>query len=235
MADLIVIEEQVVAGKRLGRHIRHDPLSLNYPASALVAKAELAQPLKSIEHTRNCPAFDQGDIGSCTGNALAGALMTSPLWKPKRIYNEVTAQTLYSQATHLDPVDGQSWPPNDVGSSGVDVCQAAKKDSYLSSYRHCFDFNTTMTLLGHYPVMIGANWYDSMDSPDSSDVLTISPNAQVRGGHEWCMVGLDPVSKLIKAFNSWGTVWGQNGAFYLSFVTLERLLSEQGDATVPVV
>lgn len=191
--------------------------------------------LKSALHNRMCPAFNQGDIGDCTGNAITGNLMTVPLWKAKRVYSEVTAIALYSQATKLDPSAGV-YPPDDPGSDGLDVCKAALKDHYITQYRHATGLNQVLAILQQYPVMIGANWYDSMDEPDSNGVLTISPNAQVRGGHEWSMVGLQVQDKQVKAWNSWDTTWGPlKGAFILSFETLDRLLNEQGDAIVPIV
>lgn len=182
-------------------------------------------------------AFNQGDIGCCTGNALAGALMTQPLYIPARVYNEQTALSIYSQATHLFPVDHESYPPNDTGSSGPDVCKAAMKDSYIKSYHHSFDFNTTLSLLALTPVMIGANWYDSMDDINpTSGVVSIAPGASVRGGHEWELAEIDPPNQMVLAWNSWGDGWGPlGGAFKMSYATLEQLLSEHGDATVPVV
>jgi hypothetical protein len=80
--------------------------------------------------------------------------------------------------------------------------------------------------------MIGSNWYDSMDSPDSSGLVTISPNAVVRGGHEYLARGLDVDKHLVHLDNSWGTSYGINGSFSYSWDTLTRLLSETGDGTI---
>ncbi|HEY7938869.1 MAG TPA: hypothetical protein VID05_03495, partial [Acidimicrobiales bacterium] len=60
--------------------------------------------------------------------------------------------------------------------------------------------------------------------------------AQVRGGHEFELVGFDAEARTVHAVNSWGTHWGLHGRFTFSWDDLERLLSkaEQGDATVPI-
>ncbi len=160
--------------------------------------------------------------------------MTAPL-AGKRVYTEVTAITLYSQATHLDPSQG-TYPGADPGSNAVDVCTAAMKDGYIKAFHTAVGLNDTLTTLMQYPIMIGANWYDSFDNPDPKGRISISPDAAVRGGHEWELSGIvDPTLQLCKAWNSWGSDWGNGGAFYLTFETLERLLAEQGDATIPVV
>lgn len=160
--------------------------------------------------------------------------MTVPL-AGKWVYNETTAIAMYSQATHLDPSQG-IYPPQDPGTNAVDVCNAAIKDGYIKAFHTAVGLNDTLTTLMQFPIMIGANWYDSFDNPDSKGLISISPDASVRGGHEWELSGIvDPVTKICKAWNSWGEDWGDAGAMYLSFETLERLLAEQGDATIPVV
>ncbi len=105
---------------RLGRHIEHDERSKNF------AVARLTTAPKSATFKRNCPAFDQGNLGSCTGNAMAGVLMTDPFWKAGRLLTESDAVRLYSEATHLDKIRG-SYPPEDTGSSGLNFLSQAKK------------------------------------------------------------------------------------------------------------
>ena len=226
------IEEQVIPGMRLGRHVHHDSRSLLYPYQAS------GIPLKDILLARHIPILDQGDVGSCTGNAETGALGTDPLFgslPPERQgeLNESLALSLYSAAENIDG-DGP-YPPNDNGSTGLSVCKAAQNAGWISGYTHCLSLNDVLDAIsaGH-AVILGTNWYDSMDSPDSSGQVTISPGAQVRGGHEYLARGIDTANQLVLLDNSWGTGWGQNGSFAYSWDTLTRLLSEQGDGTVSV-
>jgi len=202
----------------------------------VLANEQVAQPLRSVDHTRLVPAFDQGNLGSCTGNALAGALMTQPTHIGRRVYNETTAIVLYSQATHLDPAatPATEYPPNDPGSTGLDVCMAGIKDGYMKQFRHCANMAETLILLQYFPVIVGVNWYDSFDNPDNNGLVSISPNAQVRGGHEFELSGLQVVDQEVHAWNSWGENWGDGGKFKFSFADLERLLNEQGDSMVPL-
>jgi hypothetical protein len=81
------------------------------------------------------------------------------------------------------------------------------------------------------PVITGTNWYSGMFTPKLGGLVEISGN--VVGGHEYEVVGIDVEHKLVKCANSWGTTWGDKGFFYMTWDTWGRLLSEQGDVTVP--
>ena len=226
------LEEQVVPGLRLGRHIRHDARSLLYPYQRSGAA------LKDVLLTRHIGILDQGDVGSCTGNAETGALGTDPLYttlgaSQQAGLSEKLALALYSAAETIDG-DGP-YPPNDYGSSGLSVCKAAQNAGLISGYVHCLSQADVLDAIssGH-GVILGTNWYDSMDAPDGSGLVSISADAQVRGGHEYLARGIDTANQLIRLDNSWGTSWGDAGSFCYTWGTLERLLAEQGDGTVSV-
>lgn len=65
------IEEVPVEGRRLGRHVKHDPRSLAYQ---VVADGTAV----TVRWDRLIPVLDQGQVGSCTGNAAVGHLGTQP-------------------------------------------------------------------------------------------------------------------------------------------------------------
>jgi hypothetical protein len=183
---------------------------------------------------RHIPILDQGNIGSCTGNEQVGALGTGnvftalPAGHPA--LDEQLAVSIYSAGEMID--GGAGYPPEDEGSAGPSVAQAAKNLNLISGYLHCFSLADVLDALEDGAVGIGSNWYSSMDQPDRSGLVSISPGAQVRGGHEYLCRGKDMEKKLLYLDNSWGENWGAGGSFTYSFDTLERLLAEQGDATV---
>lgn len=228
------IPEVVVAGKRLGRHVDHDPRSLAFPA-------QTAPALKSVIHYGGGQLpLDQGDIGSCTGNALAGALDLAPNWKlGEKILLEPDAVQLYEWETANE---GEPYPPNDPGGTGLAVCKAAKAHGWITGYTHALGIQAALAALVLRPVITGVNWYDSFDTPDDTGLVSIKPGAQVRGGHEFVVHGLavpnEPNPSLdmimVWATNSWGSDWGKGGRFTFSAATWQQLLSEQGDVTVPV-
>ena len=219
------IPEQVIPGKRLGRHVRHDPRSLSY----LVP--ETAVPTTAIWQ-RRVPVFDQGDVGSCTGNAAAGVLGTDPFYStlPSGLVDdEGEAVKLYSAATGLDDYPG-TYPPDDTGSDGLSVAKACQKAGLISGYQHITSVAAAQTAIKSGPFIVGVSWYSSMDNPDADGLVTVS--GQIRGGHEFVCDGYDAQADLWWFTNSWSTSWGKDGKFCMSSASFARLLSEQGDATV---
>jgi hypothetical protein len=179
--------------------------------------------------------LDQGAVGSCTGNAETGECGTVPFFAtmPAGItLNEAMALTLYSAAENIDG-DGP-YPPNDNGSSGTSVCQAAKNLGLVKGYTHAVSVTDMADALQTGPCITGVNWYDSFDAPSSSGLISISPGASVRGGHEFLVRGCKVSEKLFFADNSWGTSWGNQGSMEIGWATMERLLGENGDCTVSV-
>lgn len=228
MSAVIAITEHVVPGKRLGRHIEHDPESKFHKAPRHLA------PLKTKHWKRHCPAYDQGDLGACTGNALAGALMTDGLYRQGFNFTEAEAVEFYKLATKIDDIPG-SYPPDDTGSSGLAVAKIAKAAGYIKGYKHAFSVYHTLECLQSGPVIIGTNWYSSFDDTIGTKAeIVISPDAEVRGGHEYELLGIDVTDRLVFGINSWGDSYGFNGFFCMSWDTLNRLLHEQGDVTVLV-
>ncbi len=113
---MVQLPERVVGGKRLGRHVAHDPRSREFTAHR-------AARIVSVTHQATGLPLDQGQIGSCTANALCGALDSAPDFGGGPPLNEKDAISLYELETKME---GQPYPPNDPGGSGLMVCKAAK-------------------------------------------------------------------------------------------------------------
>lgn len=218
-------------GLRLGRHIRHDPRSLRY----------LVEPTGVVQTKiwdRKIAILDQGNLGSCTGNATAGVLGSEPFYDTlpadkQKSLNEDEAVKFYELATQLDGYDG-AYPPDDTGSDGLSVAKAAQQLGYISGYQHITSIAAAQTAILSGPFIVGTNWYSGMDDPDSSGLVHVK--GTIRGGHEYECFGYDATADVWHFCNSWGTSWGDSGRFMYSTADFARLLSEQGDATtfVPV-
>ncbi len=222
------IPETIVQGKRLGRHVCHDPRSLAYQHPE-------ATTFVTARWERTIPVLDQGNVGSCTGNAATGHLGTAPEYATLTAkiaagilnLDESEALRLYSAAEVID--GGAGYPPEDQGSSGLSVAKAAKNAGLISGYLHMRSVAACHTAIQNGPFIVGTNWYTSMDSPDGNGLVTVS--GSVRGGHEYECIGYDATTDLWEFVNSWGTGYGAAGHFFYSSTSLARLLSEQGDAT----
>lgn len=212
---------------RLGRHVEHDPRSRNYPA------LRATKPNVSVLWGHHGPVLDQGQIGACTGNALADCLNTDyfAASRPNGYLTEGDALKLYALATQLDTVPG-TYPPDDTGSTGLAVCKAGKQLGYLSSYRHAFGFDHFCAVLQTQPVIVGTNWTSDMFTPDSNGF--VAPTGQVEGGHEYLALGIDYTAEMLTFLNSWGGSWGDRGRFYMRFTDFEQLLADQGDVCAPI-
>jgi hypothetical protein len=208
---------------KLGRLLEHDPRSRNFAAAR-------APELVTVLHKRRHRPFDQGNLGSCTGMAMTGLLDTKPF--RHNFLSERTALRFYKWATANDNNPGQ-YPPDDTGSSGLAVAKAALHYRYIISYAHAFGLQHALEALGICPVITGVNWYSSMDVPDANDggLVRISPDASIRGGHEFEVLGNDVERQRVRCAQSWGREWGDHGYFELEWATWDRLLSEDGDVT----
>ena len=162
---------------------------------------------------------------------MSQALNTAPFKRRGRVLVEADAVALYSRATVLDGFPGE-YPPDDTGSSGLAVAKAAVERGFVSAYNHAFGLDHALAALVLSPVIVGTNWYESMFTPDASGF--VRPSGAIAGGHEYALIGLDPVKSRVTAINSWGPGWGNQGRFFLSFADLGRLLDESGDVVVPV-
>jgi hypothetical protein len=230
--DVQRIPEIVVPGKRLGRHKHWDSRSLAYQVIPRDPRT-----LVSVLWAGHNDVLDQGDMGSCTGNSEVNAVATDPVWgalpSTHVALDEALAIKWYERATELDPFPGV-MPPDDTGSDGLSACKAAKETGFISGYTHATSLAAMQTALQSGPAMLGLNWYDSFDQPASDGTVEISPNAEVRGGHEVCVRGIDVTRGMFRIVNSWSAEWGDHGYFQMSYATVDRLLHEDGDVTVPL-
>lgn len=215
-----------VAGKPIGRHIRHDPRSLAY----LVA--ETSTVTTKIWHL-DSGTLDQGNVGACTGNALVDTLGTDPYYgtfPAGTVLDERLALEIYSEAEKID--GGEGYPPEDKGSSGLSAAQAAKARGLISGYLHITSVAAAHTAIQSGPFMVGTYWYTGMDSPDATGV--VQATGTVRGGHEYECYGYDAETDLWWFRNSWGPTYGIQGNFAYDTATFTKLLAAHGDATVLV-
>lgn len=228
---------------RLGWHRqkRDDRDRLFRPPSAIVLP-----PALDLTQTYTVPVVDQGQLGSCTGNGIAGALAYLQLQEkaslvyPSRLfiyYNERVIEGTVAQDAGANIRDGikavvsqgycaeTDWP--------YDISQFATQPSAQSYADATKDLVKTyqavnvaipdlqMALASGFPVIVGFDVYDSFMNSMTGDIPMPSAGESVQGGHCVIVVGYDQATQKFKFQNSWGTSWGAYGGFgFLPFAYL---------------
>jgi hypothetical protein len=210
----------------LGRHVEHDERSRQF---ALPEPVELAA--RPVRWQRRSPIFDQGRLGSCTGNAAAGWLATDNTLRAGGTgVVEADAIELYSRATRLDRISGNTYPPADEGSSGLGAAKALVQERYALAYHHGFSVAAIRAALqSSGPLLIGMTWLTGCDKPDGDGVVRWT--GTVRGGHEVLLN--EDTGDLLGFDNSWGPSFGVKGRFYMPVADFTRAMAARGDAVMP--
>ena len=199
-----------------------------------------------VDHRSTCPPiYDQGQLGSCTGNAIAAAFefdqikQNIPHWTPSRLfiyYNERLVEGTTSQDAGAQIRDGikvinqygccaeSVWeylPEQFTIKPSAHAYQQAKLHPTLKYQRVNQDLlDLKHTLANGFPVVCGITVYDSFESDAvavSGMVPMPSKTENCLGGHAVLMVGYDDNKQCFIMRNSWGTSWGQIGYFYIPY------------------
>jgi hypothetical protein len=182
--------------------------------------------------------LDQGNIGSCTGNAALKAVCTAPF---DRSANETDAVKVYAKATALDSFPG-TYPPTDTGSDGNSALQALKNLGWsvrngkpLAAWVRATSFEHLVTLLHTGPVIIGIPFRQSQFTYDRCGLMQIGTD-RVIGGHELAVVQWSAPEQNVLVVHSWGKDYGikddrgATGYGRISRAGLTALLADGGDA-----
>lgn len=204
-----------------------------------------------------CPdVYDQGELGSCTANALAGAYefdlqkQSITPYVPSRLfiyYNERVIENTVDSDSGAQIRDGikvisnvgaaieDLWP-YDITQFAVrpsaQVYLEAKQHKALSYQRISQNINDLKTCLASsYPFVFGFSVYDSFESQEvAANGIVPMPSASesMLGGHAVMCVGYDDAKKAFIVRNSWGDSWGDKGYFYLpyDYMTDDNLASD---------
>jgi hypothetical protein len=220
MLDITVRHYDEVLDPRLGRHVRHDPRSKNFPVRSIAPPR-----VRSIEHRRLVGAYDQGGYGSCTIQSTMGILSTRPF--DHRFTSQRAFLRYYTELTQTDSIPG-AMPAEDTGSTGLDAAKFAKRHGWIDGYRWCFGIDDVVAGLQIGSVSFGTDWYERMFTPTSDGFVEIG--GALAGGHQYQCYGVDLERRVLKFWQSWGSRWGVQGRFQMTFDTAATLLAAHGDA-----
>jgi C1A family cysteine protease len=207
----------------------------------------------SVDLRGECPpVYDQGQLGSCTANAIGGAIefdqmkqKLNDVFEPSRLfiyYNERAMEGTVDSDSGAQIRDGiksvhktgychedNMWP-YDITKFKDKPPQAAFDDAgkhHIVSYqRVARDLNQMKgCLAAGYPFVFGFTVYDSFESAEvaqSGHCPMPQPNEGVVGGHAVVGVGYDDSQNAFIVRNSWGNSWGMAGYFTLPYAYLTQ-------------
>lgn len=238
-----IVQERLPFHPKLGRNYRVDSRSLAYPyVPALCAQTD-------GDWQRFVGPFDQGNLGSCTGNAAIGCMATGPYYSTVTnpggdftgayALTEEGAVTCYSDATTLDSFPGQ-YEPTDTGSDGTAVAQALKNAGMISGYTHATTGKLARLALGEGPIIVGMKWFNSMFEAGAGGMMVVDRSSGLAGGHEIVFDKIDVDKGQVWFTQSWGPEWGVErdgvpGRAWFTFDDFDSLIDDEGDATVFVL
>ena len=191
------------------------------------------------------PCYDQGQLGSCTGNAIAGDCEFDMItqrevsFTPARLgiyYLERKLEGTVNQDSGAQIRDGIKvvakygvWPeamqPYDITKfkkaptkAMLKVGTAHQALTYERLDGSLLQMKTR--LASGFPFVFGFTVYDSFESATVAKTGIVpmpGPNESVLGGHAVLAVGYDDSKQAVLVRNSWGTSWGIKGYFWMPY------------------
>jgi len=194
------------------------------------------------------PVFDQGDLGSCTANALCGVIghdinQNGQYFIGSRLflyYNERRMEHDIPDDAGADLSDGVIvlekygiCPETEWQYDITKFANAPPANCYRDALVHKAltvkniqqdAFSMKQSLMNNAPFVVGISVYDSFES----DAVAASGNVPMPnvttekclGGHAIVCVGYDDTKQVWIMRNSWGNGWGDKGYFYLPYMYL---------------
>ena len=210
----------------------------------------LAKLPAKIDLASKCPpVYDQGQLGSCTANAIAAAIefdlmkqKAKKIFAPSRLfiyYNERAMEGTVSSDSGAQIRDGiksvakQGECPEpewryDISKFAVKPPANCFRDALkyeVVSYQRVAQTGSQMKgcLASGYPFVFGFSVYDSFESTQvakTGHAPMPKSSEQLLGGHAVLAVGYDDANQWFIVRNSWGTGWGMKGYFTLPYAYL---------------
>ena len=221
-------------------------------APKAVSPAKL--PMRVDLRAKCSPVEDQGSLGSCTGNAIAGAIELLQIKAGAPVTDISRLFIYYCEREYLGEINEDSGAYIRDGIKAIrDTGAASEKtwpynigrfktrpsdEAYADAARRKFKSYQRITTLGRmlqclaegFPFVFGFSVYeDFMSDRVARTGQARMPRAgeEMLGGHAVLAVGYSQISRRFIVRNSWGADWGRRGYFTLPFDYLaDRNLSD---------
>jgi C1A family cysteine protease len=192
------------------------------------------------------PVYDQGQLGSCTANAISGAIQFEQkkqgvtIFGPSRLfiyYNERDMEGTVNSDAGAQIRDGvksvatlgvcpeTEWPYdiNKFADKPMPECYTDATKCEAVGYQRLDSSNLNQLkgcIASGFPFVFGFTVYDAFESQEvaKTGVLNMpGPKEKVQGGHAVLAVGYDDAAQRFTVRNSWGKDWGIKGYFTIPY------------------
>jgi C1A family cysteine protease len=255
-----IMKAKKQVGSVKGRGTRHSygwvpdlPDQRDYKYSAM-RRRRAALPM-SVDLRPLCSTVEnQGELGSCTANALAGALECLEV-KHRVAFADFSRLFIYYNEREIEHSveydngamirDGiktlakqgacteKRWPYviSKFATKPTAACYKEALKRQITSYHRIETLDDMKRCLAEgYPFVFGFTVYESFETQAvarSGIVNMPKPKESVLGGHAVLAVGYNDTQKRFIVRNSWGTGWGKKGYFTMPYAYLaDRNLSD---------
>ncbi|MCL4478642.1 MAG: C1 family peptidase [Deltaproteobacteria bacterium] len=196
---------------------------------------------------------DQGELGSCTANAIAGSIEFIENLLKQKFEDKSRLFIYYNERAiegHVDEDSGAMlrdgikvcarfgacdeliWP-YDIDRFAQKPDQKSYKDGLqhlITSYHRILNINEMRTCLARgYPFIFGFAVYESFESDKVKKTGIVDMPAaseKMIGGHAVMAVGYDDLKERFLVRNSWGKSWGMDGYFTIPYQYLKTLADD---------
>lgn len=209
----------------------------------------LAKLPKEMDLRKQCPpVYDQGQLGSCTANAITAAIEFDQMKQQMKYFMPSRLFVYYNEREMEGSVDSDSGAQIRDGIKCVNkqgdcpeklwpyiVARFADKppaSCYSSAVKHKAVLYQRVVrnanqmkgcLASGYPFVFGFSVYENFMSATvakSGHATMPRPNETLEGGHAVLAVGYDDAHQWFLVRNSWGPAWGMKGYFTLPYAYL---------------
>lgn len=193
------------------------------------------------------PCYDQGDLGSCTANAIAGLLEFAQLkqpgggnnFTPSRLFiyygERVIEGTIKEDSgamirSGIKVVADDGAPPEEMWpydiskftkKPSVKSRREAKKHQAITYERVCQRIDDIRGCLADgFPFAFGFSVYEGFEGDEVAKTGVLAfpkPDERMLGGHAVVGCGYDHEQQTVLVRNSWGDDWGQKGYFTMPY------------------